>query len=142
MQISSRFTVAVHILALLAVHPSDVQTSETIAASVNTNPVVIRRIMSQLKKAQLIQIQRGSSGIKLLKPASLITLLAIYQAVIPIEHQQLFRVHQDCNPNCDVGAHIQVAIESTLNQAQQALENRLKNVTLQDITNNIKSFDL
>lgn len=50
MKISKRFTVAVHILALLSLEKGSLQTSEDIAGSVNTNPVVIRRIMSKLKK--------------------------------------------------------------------------------------------
>ncbi|MGB3569491.1 MAG: Rrf2 family transcriptional regulator, partial [Priestia megaterium] len=50
MKISSRFTVAVHILSLIKVDSSHPSTSEWIASSVNTNPVVIRRVIGMLKK--------------------------------------------------------------------------------------------
>ena len=59
MKISSRFTVAVHILALVKVEQSQPLTSSWIASSVNTNAVVIRRLVGKLKQANLIETQQG-----------------------------------------------------------------------------------
>ncbi|MCZ4136194.1 transcriptional regulator, partial [Escherichia coli] len=57
-QISSRFSIAVHTLSLIATMPNEC-TGDLIAQSVNTNPVIIRRIMSSLKKAGLIDVRPG-----------------------------------------------------------------------------------
>ena len=67
MKISSRFTMAVHILALLALEKNTLCTSEWIAKSVNTNPVVVRRIIGKLKKAGLVNVRPGTGGAYLLK---------------------------------------------------------------------------
>lgn len=70
--ISSRFTVAIHILALIEMSEGSI-TSAYIAGSVNTNPVVIRRIMSLLSKAGLIESRPGVTGMKLVRPLESIT---------------------------------------------------------------------
>ena len=43
-------------------------TSDFLAGSINTNPVIIRRILTQLKNAGLITVARGTDGIKPRKP--------------------------------------------------------------------------
>jgi hypothetical protein len=63
MKISSRFSIAVHILSLLAISPSAHGTSEWIAGSVGTNPVIIRRVLGQLKKAGLVTVRAGIGGV-------------------------------------------------------------------------------
>ena len=73
MKISSRFTVAVHILSLVAIESNELCTSEWIAESVNTNPVVIRRIIGKLRNAGLIQVRQGLGGATLQKPLKDIT---------------------------------------------------------------------
>ena len=80
LKISSRFTVAVHILALVKVEQSQPLTSSWIASSVNTNAVVIRRLVGKLKQGNLIETQQGSGGVQLRKPLTDITLLDVYQA--------------------------------------------------------------
>lgn len=61
MQISSRFTIAVHIFACIDTFKNDFKiTSDFLASSVNVNPVIIRKILSQLKSADLVTVQRGS----------------------------------------------------------------------------------
>ena len=69
MQISSRFTVALHIFACVDVFKDDYKvTSDFLASSINTNPVIIRKILSQLKGAGLITVARGTGGITVNKP--------------------------------------------------------------------------
>ena len=82
MQISSRFTVALHILTCAETF-GRVQkvTSEFLAASINTNPVIIRRILSQLRKAGLISVARGTGGIRIVRPLPDITFYDVYKAV-------------------------------------------------------------
>ncbi|MBC2342511.1 Rrf2 family transcriptional regulator [Listeria welshimeri] len=136
MAISTRFSVAVHILTLIDMNKERSITSDTIAASVNTNPVVIRRIMSKLKKAGLIQSSPGISGTYLLKNATEITLYDIYQAVEVTDN--LFDIHKNPNPNCEVGANIQETLDTVFIHAQQKMEADLKRTTLSHITADIK----
>ncbi|MBF2483066.1 Rrf2 family transcriptional regulator [Listeria welshimeri] len=136
MAISTRFSVAVHILTLIDMNKERSITSDTIAASVNTNPVVIRRIMSKLKKAGLIQSSPGISGTYLLKNATEITLYDIYQAVKVTDN--LFDIHKNPNPNCEVGANIQETLDTVFIHAQQKMEADLKRTTLSQITADIK----
>ena len=54
MSTSSRFAVAVHILTLMAWSEDEPLKSEQVAESVNTNPVVIRRMLCELSEANLV----------------------------------------------------------------------------------------
>ncbi|MGY3777798.1 Rrf2 family transcriptional regulator [Isobaculum melis] len=131
MEISTKFTVAVHVMTLLALNKDKELTSAYLAGSVNTNPVVIRRIMGQLKQADLILTKAGVAGAVLTRSPEDISLLAIYRAVI--QQPTLFGMHQDTNLTCTVGATIQQALEGHLLAAQQAMEASLANVSLADI---------
>lgn len=133
MKISSRFSVAVHILSILSIEKEKLCTSEWIAGSVNTNPVIIRRVIGMLKKAGLVNVNPGSGGAYLLKPMECITLLDIYKAVAVVEEGQLFQIHEEPNPKCPIGANIQSVLEIILLKAQEAMEDVLKNVTMRDI---------
>ncbi|MCC3158944.1 Rrf2 family transcriptional regulator [Hymenobacter sp. 15J16-1T3B] len=136
MQISSRFSVAVHVLALLALHrpaQDGLLTSERMAGSVNTNPVVIRRILGQLKKAGLVEVRPASGGTFLTREPAAISLLDVYHATEVVEAGRLFSVHEQPNPACPVGRNIQAALNDTLRQAQAALERQLAAVSLQQV---------
>ncbi|MDF2946428.1 MAG: Rrf2 family transcriptional regulator [Bacillales bacterium] len=133
MKISSRFSVAVHILSIISTQNEDICTSEFIAGSVNTNAVVIRRIMGMLKKAGYIQVRLGTGGASLQKRLVEITLLDVYRAVEVVDEGELFQIHENPNPNCPIGANIQATLEIILLQAQEAMENVLKNVTMNDL---------
>lgn len=137
MKISSRFTVAVHILSLVHMSSNSLCTSEWIAASVNTNPVVIRRITGMLKKAGLVKVTSGTGGAYLAKSLKDINLLEVYRAVEVVEEGELFQFHDSPNPNCPVGANIQGVLELILLQAQEAMEKVLQAVSLEDVVVNL-----
>ncbi|WP_018753930.1 Rrf2 family transcriptional regulator [Paenibacillus sanguinis] len=139
MTISSRFSVAIHILSLLEFNKEGVSTSEFISGSVNTNPVVIRRIMGMLNKAGLVEVRAGVAGTKLSRELGDITLLDVYRAVHVVEEDGLFAVHDRPNPNCPVGRNIQASIEPIFSSAQKAMEKTLAAVTLQDIVDDLSS---
>jgi DNA-binding IscR family transcriptional regulator len=136
-QISTRFSMAVHILSLIAVNSNEL-TGDFIAGSVNTNPVVIRRIMGMLKKAGLVEVRPGVGGAFLLKAPEEITLLDVYRAVNVIEDNLLFRVHEESNEHCLVGRNIELVLQSELNQVQSAMEHRLAQTTLSQLTARFK----
>ncbi|WP_416828985.1 Rrf2 family transcriptional regulator [Ectobacillus polymachus] len=127
---NSRFAVAIHILALASIQPN--ATSDYIAKSVNTNPVVIRRISSMLKKAGLLTSQAGIPGVTITKEPSEITMLDVYRAIQSEEHST-FSMHENPNPNCVVGRNIQATLEKKFCDAQKAMEKELASQTLKDI---------
>lgn len=133
MMISSRFSVAVHILSLLAVNPTSHNTSEWIASSVNTNPVIIRRVLGKLKKAGLVKVRAGSGGAYLVKELQNITLFDIYQAVEVVPEKSLFHLHEQPNPQCPIGANIQGVLQVVFLRAQCALEEVLTKVTMEEL---------
>lgn len=130
-QISTRFSVAVHTLSVLAV--SGECTGDFIAGSVGTNPVIIRRIMGMLKQAGLVAVRPGVGGASLLRAPDQITLLDIYQAVDVTDEGQLFSIHADPNPQCPVGRNIEAVLRTEMLEAQRAMEQRLAQVTLSQL---------
>lgn len=131
-----RFAVAVHVAALLATHRDGPVTSEWIAGSVNTNPVVVRRILSALAKAGLVRSQRGTAGGSFLsgEPAA-ISLLKIYRAVDEEEEPPLH--HQPPSHDCPVGAHILPVLTAVFERAERAKEAELARVSLADIVKEV-----
>ncbi|MCO6016786.1 transcriptional regulator [Carnobacterium divergens] len=136
MSISTKFPVAVHVLSILSLNRQTTIYSDYIAASVNTNPVVIRRIVGLLKKAGLVDSAPGMGGITLLKEPQEITLYDIYNAV-SVKDKQLFSLHQDTNPECIVGKNIQQSLVGVMRTAEEAMEDELKKTTLADTINEI-----
>ncbi|MCF2621619.1 Rrf2 family transcriptional regulator [Collinsella tanakaei] len=137
MQISTRFSMAVHTLLVIGYFaPEQRATSTFIAKSVNANPVVIRRVLGQLKDAGLVEVEMGLGGATLARDAEQITLLDVYRAVESSE-EHLFNFHEDPNPACPVGRNIHAALDGELDAAQAALENRLAQTTLADLLDRV-----
>ncbi len=133
MQISTRFTIAVH--TLLCIEHFDGQfktTSSFIASSVNANPVVIRRILGQLKDAGLVEVAAGVGGARMTRPMDKITLLDVFKAVEAVDGP-LFDFHSDPNPACPVGRNVHAVLDDKLADAQHALEASLAKTTLADL---------
>ena len=142
MQIPSRFTIAVHILTLIAQNKGNETklTSDFMAGSVGVNPVIIRKTLSQLKKADLISVQRGTGGASLLKDPEEINLLQVYRAVDSIGPSgQLFSFHDNPNPNCPVGAHIHDVLDQKLERIQLAMEAELGQTSLEQVVADAES---
>ncbi len=136
MQISSRFTIAIHIFACIDTFKDEYKlTSDFLAGSVNVNPVIIRKVMQQLKRAGLINVARGTGGIEPAKPLDEITLLDIFKAVDSIEDEQLFHFHENPNTACPVGRNIHKGLDDKLESIQQAMEQRMAEITIKDVIN-------
>lgn len=141
MQISSRFTIAVHIFACIETFKVDSKiTSDFLASSVNVNPVIIRKILSQLKNAGLVEVQRGSGGASIAKPLEEISFRDIYFAVECIDNGELFHFHENSNHDCPVGRNIHNILDSKLEQVQKALENELQKITLADVIKDTRYY--
>ena len=134
MQISSRFTIAVHIFMCIHIFEKDHKiTSDFLADSIQVNPVVIRRLLSQLKAAGLVRVQRGSGGASMAKPLDQITFLDIYRAVDCVEEGALFHFHENPNPNCPVGRNVHRVLDGRLKQIQDAMEREMAGITLESV---------
>ena len=137
MSTSSRFAVAVHVLTLMARADEEPLKSEQVAESVNTNAVVIRRMLCELAESNLVVSQTGSAGgSKLARLPEQITLLDIYQAV---ETRGVFSLHRHPpNPDCPVGVNIGSVLNDVLDEVDSAVDGVLANMTLKDVVSRLK----
>lgn len=95
MQITSRFTIAIHALAFIQMFQDQQRvTSNVLAASIQANPVIIRTVLSKLKEAGIIDARQGSGGYRLARPLEEISLYDIYQAVESVHERGLFHFHE------------------------------------------------
>lgn len=137
MSTSSRFAVAVHVLTLMAWADDEPLKSEQVAESVNTNAVVIRRMLCELSEAKLVVSQSGAmGGSKLAREPERITLLDIYQAV---ESRGVFSLHRHPpSRNCPVGVNIGTVLNQVLDEVDTAVERVLANITIKDVVSRLK----
>lgn len=141
MQISSRFTMAVHIFSCINTFEKENKiTSDFLAGSINVNPVIIRKLLSQLKAAGLVNVQRGSGGASVAKPLEEITLLDIYNAVECIDNGELFHFHEGSNKECPVGRNIHLILDDKLQRVQKAMEREMEKITLSDIIRDTQKY--
>jgi Rrf2 family protein len=133
---NSRFSVAVHILTLLAQSQGEPVTSEYLAGSVNTNPSFIRRMLTALARAGLTTSQMGTGGGALLaRSAGEITLLDVYRAV---DEGEVFGLHEQPNPACPVGRNIQAELQDRFRAATRAMEEELARTTIAQLGQGIE----
>lgn len=141
MQISSRFTLAVHIFACIDIFKDKYKvTSDFLASSTKVNPVIIRKILGQLKAAGLVEVVRGSGGASISKPLNEITFFDIYRAVECVENGELFHFHENPNTNCPVGRNIHLVLDGKIKRAQDAMEKELALITLADVVQDTKKY--
>lgn len=128
---------AVHVLTLMAWADDEPLKSEQVAESVNTNPVVIRRMLCELAESQLVVSQSGSmGGSKLARDPERITLLDIYQAV---ENRGVFSLHRHPpSRKCPVGVNIGSVLNDVLDEVDTAVERVLANITIKDVVSRLR----
>ena len=134
MQITSKFTVAVHILTCIDIFGGQMRvTSDFLSGSTGVNAVIVRGVLGQLRNAGIVETRQGSGGAHLAKALDEITLYDIYKAVDCIDDEGLFHFHENPNVECPVGRNIHKAMDGRLEAAQAALENELKSTTLAQV---------
>jgi Rrf2 family protein len=134
---SSRFVVAIHALSVLARNAGKGPVcSSTVASSVHTNPVVIRRLMCELEKAKLVRAVSGrGGGFELEREAKNITLADVYRAV---EDDAVFRMHKlDPDAKCPVASQMGKVLSGPLRAAETAMATSLAGTTLNDVASAI-----
>lgn len=137
---NTRLAVATHILTFIETQGRSPSTSELVASSVNTNPALIRRLLSQLAKAGLTTSQMGSGGGTLLaKPADRITMLDVYRALE--DEPGVFALHPEPNPQCPVGRNINAVLHNRIGAAERAMQAELATVTIADMVRDVAAED-
>ena len=129
---SNRFSIAIHALGLLARAEDKPLKSEQIACLVKTNPVVIRRILSELRRAQIVVSQAGAAGgTRLARKPEEILLVEIYRV---IESRQIFALHRrKPDEKCEIGQSIEVVLLQIQNKLDRAIEDGLGKMTLAEV---------
>ncbi|MBQ7192866.1 MAG: Rrf2 family transcriptional regulator, partial [Synergistaceae bacterium] len=139
-QISSKFTIGVHLLAVIDYLGEDEKVnSSVLAGSICVNPFIVRNVMGNLKEAGLISISQGKSGISLTKVPEKITFYDVYKAVDCVKDEGLFHFHENPNPECPIGRNIHKAMDSKLDHVQQCMEDEMKKITIADVMTYIQS---
>lgn len=167
--VATRFAVAVHIMMLLATAEQDEAadmvvatdggggacqaasataaatalartTSLRIAKSVNTNPVVVRRITGLLARAGLIRVRRGPGGAELAQPAARITLGDVWQAVNPGKARPLLPLHAQPDPACPVGRNVHAVLGEAFDDAERALLRSLASTTVAALVSGVTRY--
>jgi Rrf2 family protein len=132
-----RFAFAVHVMAVLGLEKDHCYPSSLLAETVNTNPVVIRRILIELQEAGLICTRRGPHGGSVLRRRpEKITLREIRRAV---ERGEVFGSHP--NPpsrKCPVGKNIHQVMSRVAERAGKALERELDKITLAEVLREVR----
>jgi Rrf2 family protein len=138
MNVSTRFTVALHILALLASSRGEPLTSAYIAGSVNTNAVVIRRLLGVLRRRGFVSSQPGNrGGWELSVDPERITLMDVRRAV---NEGSPFSMHNHPpNPACPVGRNIQGVLSAVYDEAERAMDDELARTTIKGLLRSVQA---
>jgi DNA-binding IscR family transcriptional regulator len=126
---NSRFSLAVHVLCLLATSPEERVTSEFLAISIGTNAVVIRRMMASLRSAELVTAKRaGGGGWMLSRAAKDITLDQVRQAMAKDEAAKMHK--NEPHPACPVGKGVRRTLGGVYEQADAAVDRELAGISV------------
>lgn len=134
MQISTKCSIAVHCLIFICEAGEDVKvTSNLLAQSTGSNPVVIRNILSALKKAGIITVARGTGGAQLCKEPSEITLYQIYCALEPDGLSTLIGIHPCDGRPCPVAQNIRKVLQKPYHAIEASIQQTMEGITLQSM---------
>ena len=132
MATNTQFSIAVHLMIALGFGGGRQATSSELAASINTSPSFVRRILAKLSKASLVSTTIGKSGACVLarKPED-ISLLEIYKAV---DAPQTFAIHDyPVQGSCRVSCNIEAVMQKVLDRAQNSFEGSLGKTSLAEL---------
>ncbi len=130
MQISSRFTLAIHSMLCIAYFTNIKKcTSNFIAQSTSSNPVIIRKLLGQLKEAKLVEIKAGVGGAVIVKSLDKITLYDIFKAVDVVQNS-FFNIHDNSKCKCILGKNIRPILDKHLVLIEESMNSYMKKTTL------------
>lgn len=131
--IKSKFAISIHILSLLATFPDEWLTSEFIAGSLNSNPALVRKELSMLREAGLVESKEGKNGgNRLAKPVKNIRMSDVFSLV---KEEHIFGYAPNTpNPDCKVGQNINLALNKLFSGIDEAVYKQLHAITLEEFT--------
>lgn len=142
MQLSMKCSIAVHCLIFIYEAKGIAKvTSKLLAESTGSNPVVIRNILSALKKAGLITVPRGTGGAELCVDPSQITLYQIYTALEPGGVTSLIGIHPCQDRPCPIAQNIRKVLKKPYGEIEDAIRNAMEQTTLQSMINEFQAFN-
>lgn len=143
MQISMKCSIAVHCLLFIWEARGKARvTSALLSKSTGCNPVIIRNVLSALKKAGLITVQRGQGGAEICRDPSQITLFEIYSALEPAGLSSLIGIHNCDGRSCPVAKNIRRVLQRPYHQIEKAIADEMRSITLASIIEDLESCDL
>lgn len=136
MKVSTRFSDSIHLLAFIYIFKGKLPlTSDNIASSIQTSPVMVRKLMSTLKKADLLKTRHGTASPEITRPIDQISLLDVYLAIE--KDKPLFEIDHKTNPECPVGGNIQPTLKKFYSEAEIAAKAKLNQIKMSDIVDTI-----
>lgn len=133
MRINTKISIAIHCLIFIFNYTNKTKvTSELLAKSTGCNPVIIRKIMNMLQKADIIYIKRGVGGAYLKQEPSTISLWDIYYALEPYGLNSLIAMHPNPSSQCPVGQRICSVLNESYKKISDAVRIEMQKITLQD----------
>jgi len=137
MQSSSKFTIAIHICLYLKFKDQNLVSSQQIAESVKTNPVVIRRMIGCLRENGIVGSVAGSKGGYFLKrPSKKITLWKIYNCV---KNNDLFNKPRP-NPDCVVSSNLSELVDDAYRKAENSMKSVLDKTTIDQLNHKLSDI--
>ncbi|KRM67518.1 transcription regulator [Apilactobacillus ozensis DSM 23829 = JCM 17196] len=134
MRVSTKFSDSIHLLAFIEVYKDIKITSSVIAISINTSPVVVRRLIIKLRKANIIVNDENKQPSINGEPKN-ISLFDVFMATEG--YADLFKIDKDTNPLCIVGRNIQDILKKYYTEAQNAAYSKLNSLNMQDVIDNM-----
>ena len=135
----TKFSSAIHALILIS-ESETAMNSDQIATSVGTNASYIRKLMTRLRKAGIIEAHPGISGFQLVKEPEQISLFDIYKAVMETEGLHLFDLHQNPNDACIVGHNIKPVLGDMFRNVEMDVEKQMAAMSLADCITNMRHY--
>lgn len=133
MRISTKCSLAIHLLVVLDAFRGQKLTSEILAMSTGCNPVVVRNLLGSLKKAGIVGVRRGSGGAALVAAPEEITIWTIYQAVDTTPLEEMVGIHPNPSMECPVGRNIGGLLEKPYGLIADSVREIMSGYTLKQI---------
>lgn len=134
MQISTKCSIAVHCLIFTYEAKGKAKvTSQLLSESTGINPVIIRNILSSLKKAGILTVPRGTGGAELCLDPSEITLYQIYNAIDPEGIHSLIGIHKCEDRICPVAQNIRNVLKDPYKKIEDSIKETMNGITLQSM---------
>jgi DNA-binding IscR family transcriptional regulator len=140
MRISTKCSIALHLLVLIEVFKDKKLTSESLAKSIGCNPVTVRILVGNLKKAGIVSVRRGPGGTSLIAAPETVTIWDVYRAVDTVPLNKLLGVHPNPSPKCPVGSKISQLLGKPFDLIADSTRKMMSSYTLRQILEDYSSL--